>query len=114
MLQRRHGDSTKVGLSVWPVGSDGLDLSIELNSLLAIKVQVPTDGGPASSEGEHGQWDGNRYIDANLSDIHFVLELSSGGTRLCEHGTSITVWILFHAGSMMVSNVSASILDRPR
>mmetsp|Transcript_21072 Transcript_21072/g.35935 ORF Transcript_21072/g.35935 Transcript_21072/m.35935 type:complete len:221 (+) Transcript_21072:642-1304(+) len=90
-----HSHSAQgIGSMVGPVGSDCLDLSVKLDSLLSVEVNISSDGSSVPRKGEHGQRDGDRHIDSHLSHINLVLEFACRCTILGENGTSVPVRIL--------------------
>ena len=47
-----------------------------------------------SSKAEHGQWDGDWNVDADLPGLDFFLELAGRGARRSEDGRAVAVFIL--------------------
>jgi hypothetical protein len=74
----------------FPPCSDGFELGIEPNTVLAVEVEVSSEGSLATSEGEHGEGNGDRDVHTNLSNFHLILELSSSGSRSGEDSSTIT------------------------
>jgi hypothetical protein len=72
---------------------DRFGLGVELNSSLAIEIQIALNGSSATSEGEHGQRYRDRDIDSNLTDIDFFGELASNTARVGKDGGSVSISI---------------------
>lgn len=61
------------------------------NSQFAVERRLTENGSLVSGPGEHGQWDGDGDVDADLSCVDLLLELASGRAGLGENGRSVTV-----------------------
>ncbi len=83
-----HGDTLGLVLEL-PRGRDGLDLSVEVDTLLAVEVLGTTERATRAGEGEHGEGDGDGEVDTNLAGINLVLELAGGSTRASEDGSTV-------------------------
>ena len=60
-----------------------------MDSALAVEVSSAPHASLVSSEGEHGERDGDRKVDANLACLNFSLELASSVAVLCEDCSTI-------------------------
>ncbi len=72
-----------------PASSDGLPLSVELNSALAIEVRGAPHAIFVTSEAEHGQGNRNRKVDTDLTSVDLSLELASGVAILGENSCTV-------------------------
>ena len=76
-----------------PSGDDCFDLSKEVDSVLAVEVDITSDGVFVSSEGHHRQGNRNRQVDSNLTALDLSLEFPSRRSRFSEDGSSISVFV---------------------
>lgn len=92
-----HGDLLlrSNGIFSSPQAGDGLPLCVESEAVLAVEVCGTGAGnaGLVASEAEHGQGDGDGYIDTNLAGFKFFLEQRCCGAGLCEDCGSVAVRI---------------------
>eukprot|EP01084_Bolivina_argentea_P175387 303733_1 len=94
LTQDGHVDGgTTVGELGVPVGGDRLGLGVEVHTLLAVEVDVTTDGATAAGEAEEGQRHGDGHVDADLTAVHLVLELAGRSTGGSEDGGAVTVGV---------------------
>ena len=92
--KRRHGGGELLCLVVVvPLARDGLDLRVEVNAGLAVKVEIAANRGARPGEGEEGQWDGDGDVHSDLAHIDLHLELARGRTALRKDGSSIAVGV---------------------
>ena len=82
-------EALSLGALLLPACRDGLPLSVELHCALSVEVRCAPHAVLVSSEGEHGERDGDRKVDANLACLNFSLELASSVAVLCEDCSTI-------------------------
>lgn len=90
-----------------PPGSDGLPLSEELDSTLSVEVADSPETVFASSEREHGERNRDRQVDADLSALNLVLELSCSVAILGEDGSTVSVGVLIYKINSILESVNA-------
>ena len=68
-----------------------LELCVEVNAGLAVEVVAGADvGGLVTGEGEHGEWDRDGDVDADLAGLDLVREATGGGAVGGEAGGTVT------------------------
>jgi len=87
-----HGSGHGVDVCVilLPARSNGLPLSVEVNSSLTVEVGSSPHGGLVSGEGEHGEWDWDGEVDSDLSGLDFVNEFTGDVSVLGEKSNTVT------------------------
>ncbi len=91
-----------------PSGGDGLPLSEELDSTLAVEVAGSPETGLAASEGEHGKRDRNGEVDTNLTALSLVLELSGSVAILSEDSSTITASMIVHKINSLLESIDSN------
>jgi len=94
---RRHNNASLSADRVLrlPQASHGLLLGIELQAGLAVE-SVGTAAGDTllvTGEGEHGQWDRDGHVDAQLAGFDVLLEARGGGAGAGEDGGAVAVLV---------------------
>lgn len=74
-----------------PRSRDGLCFREELQPLFAVEMQVTQEAAPRPRETEHGQGNGNRNVDSNMSHIDFVDELPRVAPVRREYCRSVSI-----------------------
>lgn len=87
------GHSVDLGVIFLPAGSDGLPLSVEVNSSFTVEVGSTPHGCFVSSEGEHGEWDWDGEVDTNLTGFNLVNKFTGDVSVLGEAGDTVTPWV---------------------
>merc|ERR1712014_247801 len=79
-----------------PEARHSLLLSVEIHTGLAVEgVRTAAGNGLlVAGEGEHGQWDGNRHVDADLTGFDLLLEASSGCAGASEDCCAVPVLVV--------------------
>eukprot|EP00049_Salpingoeca_infusionum_P010787 m.186081 g.186081 ORF g.186081 m.186081 type:complete len:448 (-) comp14747_c0_seq1:684-2027(-) len=97
-------EGCSVGLA--PEGGNGLELCKELDTSLAVEVEVTQEGLLATGEGEHWQrnWDWN--VDTNLSGFDLKGELASSSAVVGEDGSTVTPLVGIGKGNSVIEGVS--------
>jgi hypothetical protein len=94
---RRHGNLllSRNRILTLPQTRHSLPLRIEVDSTLAVEIARPATRHRllVPREAEHRQRHRNRDINTQLAGLDLLLELGSGGARLCEDGRSIAVGV---------------------
>lgn len=94
----RHINLRPCGNSILtlPEARDSLLLRIEVQARLAVESVRTTARHRLliTREAEHGQWDRDGNVDADLTGLDLFLELAGGGARRGEDGGAVTVLVL--------------------
>jgi hypothetical protein len=91
-----------------PAGSDGLPLSVKGYCTLTVEVSSAPHGVLVTSEGEHGKWNWDGQVDADLTSLDFVLELASSVAILGEDGCTVTPGVGINEVNSFLSGVNAN------
>lgn len=72
-----------------------LPLRVEIQAGLSVEIArtSPSHAALVAREAEHGQWHGNRDVDAQLAGGDVLLELGRRRPGASEDGGAVTVWI---------------------
>lgn len=70
-----------------------LVLGVEIKTLLSIERNVSQEAGLVARPRELRERNRDWHIDTDLSHVDLALKLASGGTRLSENGSPITVLV---------------------
>lgn len=98
-----------------PSGSDGLPLSEELNSALAVEVAYTSEATLASGEGEHRKRHWNGKVNSDLSGINFMLELSSSVAILGKDCSTVAIVVAVNQVKSFLEVVSSdNYQNRPK
>ena len=91
-----------------PAGGYCLPLGVELHGALPIEVRGAPHTVLVAREGEHGQRNGNRQVDSDLSGLDLSLELASSMAVPCENRCSVSPTVVVDKSNCTLQSIGTS------